>query len=223
MTDKYTGKAMDRQYRGEAVDVTYNLRRCIHAEECIHRLGEVFDNSRRPWILPDASSTAQVAQTVEQCPSGALHYAPKDGSAGEATPETNSVHIWHNGPLQFNGDLHIEGQTVDVQGETRATLCRCGASQNKPFCDNSHLHIDFDGTPTAPVLNIVPEAAGGPLSVTATLNGPLEIKGAFTIYDEDGAVLYSGSETWLCRCGGSGNKPFCDSTHKRIGFIGEQA
>ncbi len=132
MTDKYRGKSMDRRYSGEAVDITYNLKRCIHAAECVRRLSEVFNTQRRPWITADGASADQIAATVEHCPSGALHYERKDGG-GERTPRTNHIVIWHNGPLQFSGDLRIEGAAVDVQDETRAALCRCGASHNKPF------------------------------------------------------------------------------------------
>ncbi len=221
MTEKYSGKAMDRRYSGEAVDISYSLKRCIHAEACIHRLSEVFDAKRRPWIMPDGSDAEQVAQTIESCPSGALHYERKDGGAGEASPESNSVHVWHNGPLQFNANLHIEGTTVEIHGETRATLCRCGASRNKPFCDNSHKEIGFDGTTAAAGITAVPSMGSGPLTVTVSPNGSLSVKGAFTLYDESGTVLFSGEETWLCRCGGSAKKPFCDGTHNRNGFTGE--
>jgi 3-phenylpropionate/trans-cinnamate dioxygenase ferredoxin subunit len=49
-------------------------------------------------------------------------------------------------------------------------------------------------------------------------DGPYEINGEITITAEDGTVLHASGQTWLCRCGGSGNKPFCDGTHRKIGF-----
>jgi CDGSH-type Zn-finger protein/uncharacterized Fe-S cluster protein YjdI len=220
MSDQYTGKAMDRRYTGEHVDILYNLKRCIHAEECIHRLAEVFDNKRRPWILPGDAGVDRVAETVEHCPSGALHYESKEGSPGEAVPVTNSIVVWHNGPLQLSGDLHIEGVTVDLQDETRVTLCRCGGSQNKPFCDNTHKTNGFEGA-LVNGLTAVPVSDGGPLKVSVMPNGPLIIEGAFTITDETDAVVFSGQKTNLCRCGESSKKPFCDGTHKTNGFIGE--
>jgi CDGSH-type Zn-finger protein/uncharacterized Fe-S cluster protein YjdI len=220
MSDQYTGKAMDRRYTGDAVDITYSAKRCIHAEECIHRLSEVFDARRRPWILPGATSEGRVAQAVEHCPSGALHYESKAGGPGEAVPTTNSIVIWHNGPLQISGDLHIEGTAINIQDETRATLCRCGGSQSKPFCDNSHKSSGFDGTLTAD-LTAVPDSEGGPLKVTVLPNGPLSIEGGVTLYDETQAVVFSGRKVSLCRCGGSSRKPFCDATHKTNGFTGD--
>lgn len=218
MSDKYTGKGMDRRYSGQAVDITYNLPRCIHAEECVHRLAEVFDTNRRPWINPDGTTSDRVAQVVTLCPSGALHYESKDEV--EIAPETNTVTLWHNGPLQFAGDLRIEGSSVDVQQETRATLCRCGSSHNKPFCDNSHNQIDFNGA-AAEGITAVPINEGGGLKITVLPNGPLGIEGTFTLYDEQGIALFSGRKAALCRCGGSSKRPFCDGSHIGNGFTGE--
>jgi CDGSH-type Zn-finger protein len=51
-------------------------------------------------------------------------------------------------------------------------------------------------------------------------NGSVRIEGDFTIYDENGNVFGLGGRTTisLCRCGQSENKPFCDGSHKRVGF-----
>ncbi len=51
-------------------------------------------------------------------------------------------------------------------------------------------------------------------------NGPLEVTGSFEVYDAKGNLVTSEGPVYLCRCGGSGNKPFCDGTHSRIGFSG---
>ena len=52
-------------------------------------------------------------------------------------------------------------------------------------------------------------------------NGPYKVTGPITIRDFEGRefVLPEGSAVALCRCGHSENKPFCDGTHKRIGFV----
>ena len=55
--------------------------------------------------------------------------------------------------------------------------------------------------------------------VTPENNGPYHIKGKFEIVTEGGReITFEGDETWLCRCGQSANKPFCDGTHKKVGF-----
>ncbi len=52
----------------------------------------------------------------------------------------------------------------------------------------------------------------------ALKNGPLEVTGKFTIKGIDGSAIDAPNPAYLCRCGGSENKPFCDGTHNRIGF-----
>jgi uncharacterized Fe-S cluster protein YjdI len=56
--------------------------------------------------------------------------------------------------------------------------------------------------------------------VRASENGPLLLSGGVRVLDADGNVLYEGDKAALCRCGGSSNKPFCDGTHRKIGFRG---
>jgi CDGSH-type Zn-finger protein/uncharacterized Fe-S cluster protein YjdI len=220
MSEKYTGQALDRRYSGAEGDITYNLRRCIHAEQCVHRLAQVFDPSKRPWINADAADTEAIQQVIPACPSGALHFLPKTG-AGEAVPAENTVRLWTDGPLQLTGDLAITGATVEIESETRATLCRCGGSQNKPFCDNTHKTNGFQAGSPADALTELRAEQGGKLRITAEPNGPLHVEGNFQIVNAEGVVIAGGDEAWLCRCGGSGNKPFCDSTHVKIGFQAE--
>jgi uncharacterized Fe-S cluster protein YjdI len=59
-----------------------------------------------------------------------------------------------------------------------------------------------------------------PLELRASSNGPLLVSGGVLIEDAEGNVLFEGERAALCRCGGSGNKPFCDGTHEKIGFRG---
>jgi CDGSH-type Zn-finger protein/uncharacterized Fe-S cluster protein YjdI len=222
MSEKYVGRAQDRRYIGTDVDISYSLKRCIHAEFCVKHLAQVFDKNKRPWISPDGASAEEVATVNQLCPSGALHYERKDGGSPEPAPETNTIIVWKDGPLQFIADLTLNTATVALENETRATLCRCGASQNKPFCDNAHKAIGFSAHEVEPLLNR-PESlpTGGRLNVMAQPNGPLEIEGNLEIRDEAGNTLFVGTKTALCRCGGSGRKPFCDGTHKTTGFRAE--
>ncbi len=72
-----------KRYAGDAIAVTFEAQRCIHAAECVRRLPAVFERNRRPWILPDAAAAAEVAAVIERCPTGALHYERRDsGPAG---------------------------------------------------------------------------------------------------------------------------------------------
>lgn len=217
-----------RTYTGEQIDVTYDAQRCIHVAECLRRLPTVFDTSKRPWVQTDQAPTGQVAATVLACPSGALHYTRKDGGAQERDPAAqiqvdNTIRLMKNGPLYVRGDFTIVNSAGElVLQETRAALCRCGASANKPFCDNSHRTIGFQAAATVSEPQTIIEAtAGGTLRIEPTHNGPLHITGNFTVLNDKGEPIWQGTEAWFCRCGGSANKPFCDGTHQQIGFVAE--
>ena len=58
------------------------------------------------------------------------------------------------------------------------------------------------------------------VTITATENGPLEVSGACCVQNAAGETLKEGEKMYLCRCGHSANKPFCDGAHKRKGFVG---
>lgn len=211
-----------RVYEGEKVEIAYDAKRCIHAAECVTRLRSVFDNGKRPWIDPNGAPVEQVASTIHLCPSGALHYTSKDGSIAETPQPVNTVHVEPHGPLYVRGTLVLtDADGNPVEHETRTALCRCGASNNKPFCDNSHLNINFEAAVDQTREAVEPLTDGGELTIKPGLNGSYTFSGQFTVYDETGKPIYAGEKQWLCRCGGSANKPFCDGTHKRIGFLSE--
>jgi len=214
---------MEKRYTGEQMDVTYNAGRCIHVAECLKRLPAVFDRTRRPWVLPDAGSADSVAATVLTCPSGALHYERKDDSEAEPTSKHNTIRLVKNGPLYLRGDFTIvNGAGELVLNDTRASLCRCGGSANKPFCDNTHRTIGFKAPATAAEAQPISETSeGGELHIETTTNGPLHITGSFTVLNGHGESIYQGTDESFCRCGGSANKPFCDDTHSKIGFVAE--
>jgi CDGSH-type Zn-finger protein len=101
----------------------------------------------------------------------------------------------------------------------RVTLCRCGKSANKPFCDNSHRAAGFAATGEPATVDSDPlEARDGPLVITPLVDGPLQINGALEICSGTGRTLNRVENARLCRCGASGAKPFCDGSHARVGF-----
>ena len=217
----YRGTPDDRVYTGENIDVTYSLKRCIHAKECILGAPNVFDVDKRPWIQPDGDEADKLAEVILRCPSGALHFTRKDDGEQESIPDENRVILWQDGPYQVTADMVINGEGVAIEQETRVTLCRCGASEHKPFCDNSHKKIDFTTEDMEAKKDIVQDEVGGKLTITAHHAGPLELAGNFRIEDAEGTTLHAGTKTFLCRCGASSSKPFCDGTHNTIGFEAE--
>ena len=139
-------KSKTLHYSGEKAAVSYDVSRCIHAAECVHGLPDVFDPGRKPWIDPDRAEAEQLLQVIMRCPTGALHLERSDGERAEPTPERNTAIVERNGPVYFRGDLEIVTREGEVLlKDTRIALCRCGASENKPFCDGSHVRVGFAG------------------------------------------------------------------------------
>ncbi|KAB1197845.1 MULTISPECIES: CDGSH iron-sulfur domain-containing protein [Haloferax] len=207
------------EYEGSDVTVQYDVKRCIHARECVKGLPTVFDPDERPWIRPDNADADDLAAVITKCPTGALHFERKDGGWEETPPNENTVEVSHDGPLYVRGDVEItdEDETV-LLSDTRIALCRCGASANKPLCDNSHLDVDFEAPGTVSEGHESDGSTDRELSVIPTHDGPLHVEGAFEIVGQDDGSSYHAGDAWLCRCGGSQNKPFCDNTHVKIGF-----
>ena len=132
-----------RAYRGRDIEVSFDLDQCIHIGECVRGMPEVFSLERRPWIAPDARSADEVAALVEKCPSGALQYRRLDGAAQERGPEPAEITAMRNGPLLVRGRIEVRHEDGTFEVMPRATLCRCGGSASKPFCDNAHLRNGF--------------------------------------------------------------------------------
>ncbi len=129
-------------YRGRDIEVSFDLDICVHIGECLRGHRGVFKLQRRPWILPDEADADTVAEIVERCPSGALQYRRFDGGAPEEHEGTQVTPI-RNGPLFVTGDIEVRLEDGTVETLPRATLCRCGFSKHKPFCDNEHLAMEF--------------------------------------------------------------------------------
>jgi CDGSH-type Zn-finger protein len=101
----------------------------------------------------------------------------------------------------------------------RATLCRCGQSNNKPYCDGSHVGAGFVSTGEPPTaVSAVLGKRDGVLSITPYKDGPLGVAGPVEILSGTGRTIDRVERTALCRCGHSGRKPFCDGSHSRVGF-----
>ncbi|MCU7850877.1 MAG: CDGSH iron-sulfur domain-containing protein [Candidatus Thiodiazotropha sp. (ex Monitilora ramsayi)] len=212
------GKKQVFLYRGAEIDVEWDERLCIHIGECGYAKGELFVAGRDPWCQPDLSSLGDVKEIVERCPSGALVYRTKDGQITETATSENTLTVSYQGPYFLKGDLAIEKSPGDMPGvELRAALCRCGLSKNKPFCDNSH-EGQFNDYGAVGEAGEPLKETGGKLKITPLKDGPFLLSGNVTIKASSGRAAWQGNNVALCRCGASKNKPFCDGTHKTIGF-----
>lgn len=202
-------------YRGQSIVVRFEGSKCIHSRHCVLDQPEVFRaNTSGGWIFPDSGQADGIVRVAHDCPSGAITYERLDGGAPESAPPVNVVRLRENGPLAFHAALSVDGRPA-----FRATLCRCGAPANKPFCDGSHSRAGFvaTGEPATQASEPLPKR-GGPLAIAASKDGPLEVAGNLELCSGTGRSLNRTQKTYLCRCGSSSNKPYCDGTHRKIGF-----
>lgn len=123
----------------------------------------------------------------------------------------NELLVTNGGPLKMTGNITLIAEDGSVTHANHLSLCRCGASKNKPICDDQHLEIEFfDNGAVQKVSDWMPVTRPQTITVTCVENGPLKFRGYLRIYNKKGqeCITMSGA---LCRCGKSSNKPFCDS------------
>jgi uncharacterized Fe-S cluster protein YjdI/CDGSH-type Zn-finger protein len=136
-----------RVYKNDRIEVSWNSERCIHTARCLMAAPEVFDTRRRPWVDINAAPADLIAQACDQCPTGALTYRRLDADQPAEATETE-ITVWPGGPLIVQGLVRVQLPDGRVLAEERRlALCRCGGSQNQPFCDNTHRRIGFRGNP----------------------------------------------------------------------------
>ncbi|OUS08712.1 iron-binding protein [Rhodobacterales bacterium 52_120_T64] len=196
--------------------LSFDTKRCVHARLCVLGAPNVFlSGVEGQWIFPDKMETEALRTVAHSCPSGAVSYVPKRETQAEPAPEVNVVYLREDGPYAFKAPIIMDGEEAGF----RATLCRCGASKNKPFCDGSHKDIGFKITGEPETRESEPLAVrNGPLTVKSQKNGPLVVSGNLEICAGTGRNIDRVQSVRLCRCGGSKTKPFCDNTHLKIGF-----
>ena len=135
---------VERVYRTAQLEVLWEPKLCIHAGNCFRGLPNVFRPQTRPWIRLEAAPADQIAEVVMSCPTGALHFERLDGGPQEPRPAETTIDVRPNGPLYVRGWMRIVGPGGRrIRKDTRIALCRCGHSENKPFCDGSHRRVGF--------------------------------------------------------------------------------
>ncbi len=124
----------------------------------------------------------------------------------------NELLVSNGGPLKMTGNIRLINEDGSVTNTNSLSLCRCGASKSKPFCDDQHLEIEFfDNGAVQQLSDWMPVTRPQTISVTVVENGPLKFRGYLRIHNKKGqeCITMSGA---LCRCGKSTKKPFCDSS-----------
>lgn len=142
---KLDGRADDKRenYQGKQITIHDNRGICAHAGRCTDGLASVFRLNQEPWIDPDGALREKIIETIKQCPSGALSFSVEGQENIDPAAEP-AIMVAKNGPYVVTGGPELVGVT---QGEDASkehfTLCRCGSSKNKPFCDGAHWQIKF--------------------------------------------------------------------------------
>ena len=142
---KISDGSKDRResYAGKGITIFDNRGICAHAGYCTDGLKAVFRMREEPWIDPDGAAVREIVETIRKCPSGALSYAI-DGVEAAPPSRAPMVTVTDNGPYAVTGGIELLGVKFGEGASTEHyTLCRCGASKNKPFCDGSHWEINF--------------------------------------------------------------------------------
>jgi len=136
----------------------------------------------------------------------------------EQIPAINTIKVETDGPLTIHADYSMNGIKPD---SPRATLCRCGASRIKPWCDGSHESIAFADSGDVAIFNPDEQLDTGTVAIKPLKDGPLYLVGPHQICDAQGNTARVCKKSALCRCGASKNKPYCDAAHAAIGFKAE--
>ena len=137
---------MEKEYSNGEVTVIWKPDLCIHSKLCWTQLNNVFNPKLRPWINIKGANTNEIIEQVKKCPSGALSYAMNNvpEPIKEKKPE-NLIVVTKGGPLLVHGNITIQDHEGNFcQKDNVTAFCRCGQSNNKPFCDGSHRKVEFE-------------------------------------------------------------------------------
>ncbi|MGD2086676.1 MAG: CDGSH iron-sulfur domain-containing protein [Candidatus Aminicenantes bacterium] len=149
--EKKPGRPKDkvRSFAGKDITIHDNRGVCSHDRSCVNLLPAVFERGRRPWINPDGAGVKEIATVIEKCPSGALSYTIGNITCTNLDREP-AIKVAKNGPLEITGGILLkDDMNSKPQSPEHYTLCRCGGSKNKPFCDGTHHENGFVDDPMA--------------------------------------------------------------------------
>jgi uncharacterized Fe-S cluster protein YjdI len=139
-------KEIVKEYSNGELTVVWKPAKCIHAAECVKALPEVYNPNEKPWIKAENASTQALKDQIAKCPSGALSYKMEGKEDQESASLETKVEVMANGPLLVYGTLNVKDKDGKESTKNKTTaFCRCGASNNKPYCDGSHIKVEFKG------------------------------------------------------------------------------
>jgi uncharacterized Fe-S cluster protein YjdI len=143
----------DKKYTNGEITVFWQPRKCIHATTCYRELIEVFNPRKRPWINMNGAATEEIIRVVNLCPTQALTFnynkdidAEKKAETGGNLVIISEVRVMEDGPLVLNGNFILfDTDGKELRHIKMSSLCRCGKSDNLPYCDGMHRKTGFTG------------------------------------------------------------------------------
>ncbi len=146
VTTSKTMSEVIKKYSNDEITVIWQPSKCTHSAKCAEGLGEVFNPKARPWVNMQGSDSDSIVATVRTCPSGALSIEGEVCDKEDEVEVTSvAVQVFKNGPMRVKGEVELTLTDGTKKQVSNPTLCRCGASANKPFCDGAHNEIGFEG------------------------------------------------------------------------------
>jgi CDGSH-type Zn-finger protein/truncated hemoglobin YjbI/ferredoxin len=174
-SDSRVPDQLDR-YHGIGVEIADNRGTCAHSGFCTDRAPSVFRTDEEPFVAPAGGRVDEILRAARDCPSGALS-AVAAGAEPVGAPDTDrppAVEVSKDGPYRVTGSI----QLLDHDGADEPrnhgaslehfSLCRCGKSQNKPFCSGMHWYADFHDPPRPEQATLFQWAGGFPALLRLT-------------------------------------------------------
>lgn len=166
---------LDR-YHGIGVTIADNRGTCAHSGFCTDRLPTVFRTETEPFVAPAGGRVDEIVRAGLACPSGALS-ATTDGAdpvghSDSARPA--AIEVSQDGPYRVTGEIELLDRAGrpeprnDGASLEHYSLCRCGKSQNKPFCSGMHWYADFHDPPLPEQATLFQWAGGFPALLRLT-------------------------------------------------------
>ncbi|NOY48430.1 MAG: hypothetical protein GXO84_09625 [Chlorobi bacterium] len=135
-----------KEYSNGELTVIWKPKSCIHAAECIKQLPNVYNPNAKPWITIENATTDALKSQIDACPSGALSYKLNNVEKSIKMETKTKIDVLENGPLLVHGTMEVTNSNGEKEIKEKTTaFCRCGVSQNKPYCDGAHKKAEFKG------------------------------------------------------------------------------